>query len=387
MEDEGLPKNPDLALAQHRYLLNGPAKADKKEAVEVTKHLMDAIKKDNMAPFYEELVAELKWEVDRPLLEEMRRANKEALAKLDATIEDAQVNQGETEVREANLAKSDYLCRIGDKANAVASFQKTFEKTISLGQRLDIIFNLIRLGLFYMDAPLIIKNIEKAKVLIEEGGDWDRRNRLRVYEGLYLLSIRDFKTATSFFLDGLATFTSYELMEYKAFVAYTVVAAMLALPRVDLRKKVMESPEILEALHDMPDIATYLRSLHDCNYAEFFRSLATIEGFLKRDRILSIHSRYYIREMRILSYAQILESYRSLTLESMATSFGVTVDFIDRELSRFIAAGRLNCKIDKVRGIVETNRPDSKNAQYQSAIRHGDLLLNRIQKLSRVINI
>ena len=30
--------------------------------------------------------------------------------------------------------------------------------------------------------------------------------------------------------------------------------------------------------------------------------------------------------------------------------------FISRELSRFIAAGRLNCKIDKVGGVVETNR-------------------------------
>ena len=37
----------------------------------------------------------------------------------------------------------------------------------------------------------------------------------------------------------------------------------------------------------------------------------------------------------------------------------------DRELSRFIAAGRLHCKIDKVGEIVETNRPDSKNYQYQ----------------------
>merc|ERR1712142_1291784 len=44
-------------------------------------------------------------------------------------------------------------------------------------------------------------------------------------------------------------------------------------------------------------------------------------------------------------------------------------------------------KIDKVNGIVETNRPDSKNQQYQNAIKQGDLLLNRIQKLSRVINI
>lgn len=60
---------------------------------------------------------------------------------------------------------------------------------------------------------------------------------------------------------------------------------------------------------------------------------------------------------------------------------------ICRELSRFIAAGRLHCKVDRVGGVVETNRPDSKNWQYQAMVKQGDLLLNRVQKLSRVINI
>lgn len=58
-----------------------------------------------------------------------------------------------------------------------------------------------------------------------------------------------------------------------------------------------------------------------------------------------------------------------------------------RELSKFIAVGRLHCKIDRVGGIVETNRPDLKNAQFNAVVKHGDLLLNRVQKLSRVINI
>merc|ERR1719369_1257130 len=108
---------------------------------------------------------------------------------------------------------------------------------------------------------------------------------------------------------------------------------------------------------------------------------------MKADRLMAAHFRHYVREMRIMAYAQLLESYRSLTLQYMADSFGVTVDFIDQELARFIAAGRLHCKIDKVGGIVETNRPDSKNYQYQASIKQGDILLNRIQKLSRVINI
>lgn len=55
------------------------------------------------------------------------------------------------------------------------------------------------------------------------------------------------------------------------------------------------------------------------------------------------------------------------------------------DISRFISAGRLNCSIDKVNGIVETNRPDTKNARYEQTIKQGDVLLNSLQKLSRVI--
>lgn len=77
--------------------------------------------------------------------------------------------------------------------------------------------------------------------LIEEGGDWDRRNRLKVYQGLYCVAIRDFKQAAELFLDTVSTFTSYELMDYKTFVTYTVYVCMIALKRPDLREKVGDS--------------------------------------------------------------------------------------------------------------------------------------------------
>lgn len=61
-----------------------------------------------------------------------------------------------------------------------------------------------------------------------------------------------------------------------------------------------------------------------------FRWVALIEGLMKRDRVLSAHYRFYAREMRILAYTQLLESYRSLTLQYMAQAFGVSVNFIDQ---------------------------------------------------------
>lgn len=74
-------------------------------------------------------------------------------------------------------------------------------------------------------------------------------------------------------------------------------------------------------------------------------------------------------------------------LSSMAAAFGISVSMLDQELSRFIAVGRLNAKIDKVGDIIVTSRPDKKNAQYQEVVKKGDVLLNQIQKLARVIQM
>lgn len=158
-----------------------------------------------------------------------------------------------------------------------------------------------------------------------------------------------------------------------------------------------------QILPDVPVLADLTKNLYECHYNKFFIALATLEQtYLLPSRLLCPHTRYYVREMRILAYAQLLESYRSLTLESLSGAFGVSVDFVDKyallsrvfvtitnikysELSRFIASGRLHCTIDKVNGVVETNRPALKNAQYETVVRQGDLLLNSVQRLSKVL--
>jgi len=384
LEEHGLEKNPNLELAQYKFLLTLPEHKGDKALAE---KLLAAIRAENMAPFYEKVCEDLHWPVDQNLLGAMKKANEKKLSDLDSAIEDAEQNLGEGEVREANLKKSEFLCRIGDKDGAVSAFRKTYEKTVSLGHRLDIVFHNIRIGLFYLDHDLITRNIEKARSLIEEGGDWDRRNRLKVYQGVYSIAIRDFKSAANYFLDTVSTFTSYELMDYVTFVRYTVYVALIALPRNELRDKVIKGSEIQEVLHSLPDVKAYLFSLYECQYADFFKELAKVELNLRGDYLAHPHYRYYTREIRVIAYTQLLDSYRSLTLQYMADAFGVSIEYIDSELSRFIAAGRLHCKVDRVGRIVETNRPDNKNWQYQSTIKQGDLLLNRVQKLSRVINI
>ena len=52
-----------------------------------------------------------------------------------------------------------------------------------------------------------------------------------------------------------------------------------------------------------------------------------------------------------------------------------------------VVLGKLTCKIDKVRGVIEANQEDKRNALYKEIIQEGDLLLNRLQKLSKVTDM
>lgn len=103
---------------------------------------------------------------------------------------------------------------------------------------------------------------------------------------------------------------------------------------------------------EIPNIANLVNSLYDCRYCDFMHAIVQLNGQLEDDRYFATHARYLIRELRILAYTQFLDAYKSVVLGTMATAFGVGEAFLDRELSRFIAAGRLNAKIDKV-GMVQ----------------------------------
>jgi len=302
-------------------------------------------------------------------------------------LKDALEHLGESEVRDAMNAKAEYYCRIGDKVKAEQQYRTTLEQTVGSGPKLDVIFALIRMGFFWRDNDLIKRNMEKAKGLVDSGADWDRRNRLKAYEAMEFLSVRNFQKGALLLLDTLSTFSAVELMDFESFIFYLIVSCVVSVERPIIKEKVLFAPEVLSVIEKIPHLQTLMQSLYYCRYSEFLPALAGITDALKKNFFLGPHAAYYCKEMRIIAYKQLLESYKSVEVSKMAVAFGVSSEFIDYELSRFIATGRIYAKIDKVVGVIETTRPDSKNSQYAKVIKDGDVLLNRIQKLATIINL
>ena len=292
------------------------------------------------------------------------------------------------------LDKATYIFEIGKiykeqkmMPEAIEKFKETISKTQSFNTKVDALFEICHIGLLEKDLDILKEYLQKIKDLLKEGGDWEKKNRLKVYEGLYLIFIRNFKKAGKNFLEALMTFTSYELFDFKIFVFYTAVINIISVDRKTLKEKIIDNSDVLSCINDIPHLQKFLNTFYDGQYAEFFKELYYIIQVIKKDFYLSKHYNYYINEIRVKVYSQFLQSYKTVTMENMATVFGVSINFIDRELSNFISQGRINAKIDKVSGIIECNHNEQNIDLYQATIRDSDILISKIHKLSKLLEI
>ncbi|CAI6331662.1 unnamed protein product [Periconia digitata] len=479
MGDPQFAKYPDLQLAQHIFQLTNPA-SSKSAKQSSLKSVQNAIQEHKMAPLYRYLAhpvegvlnapgegsaqqptshrrpsssaatmlatknpnveVPLPW--DEKLFASLTAENEKELEAIQKEEDEAAEKAGETEVQAARGKRAELYNRIGDKEKAIASYEAIFEKTGILGTKIDLVLAIIRIAMFFGDKILAKKTIERATALVESGGDWDRRNRLKAYHGLHAITVRSYSQAAPLLLDSLSTFTSYELCNYSWLVIYAILAGSVALKRVDFKTKVVDAPEIKaivgsseeklsaitgqtsagpaagdEEMSDAPSTATpvptavnlttlgsqqetaevsidfsplsrLVKSLYEGDYKNFFRALGEVEvNFLSQDRYLFEHKSWYVREMRLRGYQQLLQSYRVVGLQSMANDFGVSVDFLDKDLAKFIAADRIPCTIDRVKGIIETNRPDDKNKQYADVVKQGDQLITKLQKYGQAVRL
>lgn len=394
---------PKMELAQsiHRAILLADPKSkftpESADSLNVSKslatELLEDVKKMENPSLYRHLSPLLNWEKDlgalsEEALKEIDAKNVEVVKTLEESVEEAKENSGDMEVLDARIEVAKFAAKSLSKDEALAAYQKVLDlPKLSSGKQMDALMESSRIASFYGDMKTNVGFIKKISKLAEESGDWDRRNRLKVYNSLYKILTRDIKGAASLLIDCIATFSCAELCTYSEFILYTMLSNVLYLPRTEIKSKIIDGPEIRSVKDDVAVVFKLVNALYDCDYKGYLHAMVECETVLLGDRFLQPHAGYIMRELHVLGYKQFLDSYKSVTLESMAKSFGVSVDFLDVQISRFIAAGRLSAKIDKFGGVVETNRPDLKNAQYRDMIQQGDLLLNRIQKLARVVDV
>ena len=189
------------------------------------------------------------------------------IKEFDKKIEEHKEQAGEIEVRDAILDKAMFLKNDAlDYVQAEKVFREGYSKSGGASKKMEILFEILLMNIEKLDTDEVKKDITTCKQLVDEGADWDKKNKLKIFEGVYCMMIRDIKAAAGLFISSIATFTCTELMSYQDFVFYAVVTSMISVDRQTLKKEVVHSPDVLSTIRDIKNLKTFLDSYYHCNY-------------------------------------------------------------------------------------------------------------------------
>ena len=119
------------------------------------------------------------------------------------------------EVRDAILDKAEFYCYdVKNYVEAEKFFREAYDMTGGASRKMEILFEILLMNIEKENIPVISKDIDTCHKLVEDGADWDKKNKLKIFEGVYLIMIRDFKKASDLFVSSIATFTCVELMSF-----------------------------------------------------------------------------------------------------------------------------------------------------------------------------
>merc|ERR1712226_816754 len=105
-----------------------------------------------MASWYEHLCEQGVLTTDRALQKKLQTAVEAKVKEFDEKILTAEKEEGDVDVRDAMVDRAEYLAKTGDRVRAIAAFAQIRKKChMTIGTRLDLIFNQLKLALFYSD--------------------------------------------------------------------------------------------------------------------------------------------------------------------------------------------------------------------------------------------
>jgi len=119
------------------------------------------------------------------------------IKEFDQKIAEAKEREGDVEVRDAMIDKAEWIKdEARDFPHAERIFREAYAMTGGASRKMEILFEILLMNLEKYDLEALKKDVATCKQLVEEGADWDKKNKLKIFEGVYCMLIRDFKTAS-----------------------------------------------------------------------------------------------------------------------------------------------------------------------------------------------
>lgn len=208
----------------------------------------------------------------------------EDLSKIEERIKQAQDDGDDVMLRDALASKAEHFEGQKDYPKAIENYQLALAKTAGAQKKLEYQLAVLHIYFVTDNFAKFGEQLEICERLNEEGGDWEKKNKIMVYEGLWLIKKRDFEKAANTLLSCVNTFNAPEIIPFEKLVFYGVVLGMVTLHRKDLKSKVIDNSEIIAVLREDEMLFDYLFSLYERRYNDHFKSLGWLISYCSREQ-------------------------------------------------------------------------------------------------------
>ncbi|KAF9764793.1 26S proteasome non-ATPase regulatory subunit 6 [Nosema granulosis] len=297
--------------------------------------------------------------------------------KLNSLLEEKKKDpENSTFVQSVNIKIAELHASCLDLDDALEDMRTLLREEASLSFKMDVHLCKIRMGILLRNKSLVEASMEDARDVFVRGCDWDRRNKFKIYQGIYFLMKGRFLESAQYFNESLPSFESNEMVSYKDAVQYMIFAGLLTYSRTEIKTKLIECSEVNEV--GSPESINLIKSLYECNYYDYLPMLYKFLSSVSHNVYLSHFIDYFCKEMKKKAYKQLLDSYQFISISNMAQLFGIEESYLEEDLASFIVEGDLNCKIDKIDGIILVE--DVEDQSIQKIIDKGNNLIRMIKK-------
>jgi len=196
---------PIMSLASRYHLLTHCSKSD------LEADLKAEIKDIKAVHLWEAWGGKLGW---GEVTAEVKKAYDEEEQGLKDELKKAEESSGETEILDAYFGLSNFYSRTGSLALSLSTLDSILSlPKLSTSKKIHALLGKARVLMFFDRSPTDV--VAACDDAAEKGGDWDKRNRLKVYKALDAVSRRDFKKAAELLAGCVKTFSADELVDFK----------------------------------------------------------------------------------------------------------------------------------------------------------------------------
>ncbi|EIJ88108.1 26S proteasome regulatory subunit N7 [Nematocida parisii] len=222
--------------------------------------------------------------------------------------------------------------------------RRLMEYNKSLSVRFDIYTAQIRMLILLQWPSELARKFTEIESLLELGVDWARKNKFKVYFGLYLILQRKFKESSNFLIDALSTFESEEIMGFSDLVKFSLFSGLISIPRENIKN--LSESDINNHIITIPGALNLLLSLYNCTYTDIFKHIYVFSKELQHNPYLYDKLDYFIYRVKLRVYKQIFNSYNSITVYQISKILNISEGYIIRDIEVMIIKKDLLCKVN-----------------------------------------